>query len=51
MPRQVIDLLVSGGGQDERGTIMGIWRLAPLCLMWCLWRQGNARSFKDVEIW
>jgi hypothetical protein len=28
---------------------MEVWRLDPLCLMWCLWREQNARSFEDVE--
>jgi hypothetical protein len=28
---------------------MEVWRLSPLCLMWCLWRERNARSFEDVE--
>jgi hypothetical protein len=23
--------------------------LAPLCLMWCLWRERNAQNFEDVE--
>jgi len=45
----VIDLLVSWGGQVGRGTLMGVWRLAPLCLMWCLWRERNAQKFEDVE--
>jgi hypothetical protein len=25
------------------------WRLAPLCTMWCTWREQNARSFQDRE--
>jgi hypothetical protein len=49
MPRRVIVLLVRWGGQVGRGTIMEVWRLAPLCLIWCLWRERNARSFEDVE--
>jgi hypothetical protein len=27
-----------------------VLRLAPLCLMWCIWRAQNARSFGDQEI-
>jgi hypothetical protein len=23
--------------------------VALLCLMWCLWRERNARSFEDIE--
>jgi hypothetical protein len=45
MPRWVIDLLVSCGGQVGRGTVMGVWRLAPSCLMWCLWK-GMLRALK-----
>jgi hypothetical protein len=26
-----------------------VWRLAYLCLMWCIWRKQNARSFEDLE--
>ena len=25
------------------------WRLAPLCLMWCLWREWNAKGFEDCD--
>jgi hypothetical protein len=51
MPRQVSDLLVSWVCQAGRGNIMEVWRLAPLCLMWCFWREQNyVKSFEDVEI-
>jgi hypothetical protein len=26
-----------------------VWRMAPLCLMWCLWKEQNVRSFEDCE--
>jgi hypothetical protein len=26
-----------------------IWRLVPLCLTRCLWRERNARNFEDRE--
>ena len=26
-----------------------IWNLAPLCLMWCLRREQNRRTFEDME--
>ncbi|KAL0006957.1 hypothetical protein SO802_008459 [Lithocarpus litseifolius] len=26
-----------------------IWNLAPLCLMWCLWKERNGRTFEDME--
>jgi hypothetical protein len=39
---------VNWGEQVGRGTVMGVWRLVPLCLMWCHWREMNARSFENV---
>jgi hypothetical protein len=27
----------------------GAWRLAPLCLLWCIWRERNARLFENIE--
>ena len=26
-----------------------IWNLVPLCLMWCIWREQNWRTFDDME--
>jgi hypothetical protein len=46
---RVIDLLNSWGGQVGCGIVTEIWRLAPLCLMWCLWSERNAQNFEDVE--
>ena len=25
------------------------WKMAPLCLMWCLWRERNDRNFNNQE--
>lgn len=49
MPRKVSDLLGSWRGQLGNRNVLNIWRLAPLYLMWCLWRERNARSFVDCE--
>jgi hypothetical protein len=29
---------------------MPIWGMAPLCLMWYVWRERNTRCFEDCEI-
>ena len=29
--------------------LSSIWNLAPLCLMWCLWRERNRRTFEDMD--
>ena len=26
-----------------------IWNLVPLCLMWCIWREHNWRTFEDLD--
>jgi hypothetical protein len=46
MPRKVIDVLNSWRGLVGRRNILDVWRVAHLCLMWCIWRERNARSFK-----
>ena len=32
---------------DARNMV--VWRMIPHCVMWCLWRERNARHFKDCE--
>jgi hypothetical protein len=49
MPRSVKDMLGSWRGQKGNRTLIPIWRMAPLCLMWCVWREQNARCFEDCE--
>jgi hypothetical protein len=37
-------------GQVGCVSIIEVWRLAWLCLMWwCICRERNAQSFEDVE--
>jgi hypothetical protein len=50
MPRSVKDMLGSWRGQKGNKTLIPIWCMAPLCLMWCVWRERNARCFEDCEI-
>jgi nitrogen fixation-related uncharacterized protein len=26
-----------------------LWKIALICLFWCLWREMNNRSFEDLE--
>jgi len=49
MPRTVLELLNSWGAAIGCGHAKEAWRLAPLCLLWCIWREWNARLFDDVE--
>jgi hypothetical protein len=26
-----------------------IWKMVPICLFWCVWKERNNRCFKDLE--
>jgi hypothetical protein len=46
LPQRVLDLLV--GWRNWFGKHhSSIWNLVPLCLMWMIWRERNARVFDD----
>ena len=49
MPRRVTDLLYCWPGLPKQKA-GDIWRLIPHCIMWCLWRERNARCFEDCEM-
>jgi hypothetical protein len=49
MSGSVKDMLGSWRGQKGNRTLIQIWRMTPLCLMWCVWRERNARCFEDCE--
>jgi hypothetical protein len=48
MPR-VVGLLAGCRGHLGSRCILEAWRIAPLRLMWYIWKKWNARSFKDCE--
>jgi hypothetical protein len=49
IPRRVVELLATWRGQLGSQCILEAWRVASLCLMWCIWREWNAKSFEDCE--
>jgi hypothetical protein len=49
MPKRVVDLLASWQGSFRRHKHGGIWKYVPHCLLWCIWRERNARSFEGCE--
>jgi hypothetical protein len=56
MPRTMLELLTSWGTSVGFGRAKEAWRLAPLCLLWCIWRERNVRLFEDeetsmIELW
>ena len=44
------DCLGSWRGQRGNCTVLQIWRIVHLCIMWCLLRERNAWSFEDREL-
>ena len=49
MPQDVIDLLNCWNGNRGKSEAGKIWKMIPQCLMWCLWRERNDRTFNGVE--
>jgi hypothetical protein len=49
MPGSVRELLAAWQGKMGKHPKHIIWRAAPHCVMWCLWRERNMRIFEDCE--
>ena len=49
MPCQVLHLWTGWQVRvgDTRNLV--VWRMVPHWVMWCLWRERNARHFEDCE--
>jgi len=48
MPRRVINLLACWWSSG-RSRSAAVWKMAPICIFWCLWWERNNRSFEDLE--
>ncbi|KAK9995838.1 hypothetical protein SO802_020524 [Lithocarpus litseifolius] len=51
MPYSVLELFEAWQGKFARHRHIDIWRLVPHCLIWCIWRERNARSFEEWKKW
>jgi hypothetical protein len=49
LPARVVKVLDCWRGQVGSRLVLDVWRMAPLCLMWSIWRERNARCFEDCE--
>ena len=49
MPQRVVDLLDCWSCNFRQHRNIVIWRMVLHCLMWCIWREWNLRSFEDCE--
>jgi hypothetical protein len=39
--------MLVGGLSEALGVL--VWKMVPSCILWCLRREMNDRSFKDCE--
>ena len=49
MPHTAFELFKAWQGNFVRHRHIDVWRLMPHCLIWCIWRERNARSFEGCE--
>ncbi|KAG6694688.1 hypothetical protein I3842_09G061500 [Carya illinoinensis] len=47
MPKTVEAALSCWASLRGRQPIKAIWKMIPLCIMWCLWQERNERTFED----
>ena len=49
MPHTILELFKAWQGKFVRHRHIDVWKLVPHCLIWCIWRERNARSFEGCE--
>ncbi|KAG6715717.1 hypothetical protein I3842_04G008700 [Carya illinoinensis] len=49
MARSVVEVLACWNRSHNSAQLAAVWRMIPLCLMWCLWLERNERCFNDKE--
>jgi hypothetical protein len=48
MLRRVIDLFACWW-KFGRPRSAVIWKMVPICIFWCVWKERNLRCFEDLE--
>ena len=48
MPSKVVGFFACwwSGGRSQSSVV---WKMVPLCIVWCLWLERNERCFEDSE--
>jgi hypothetical protein len=46
MPGSVKELLTSWWSSGRSRSAV-VWKMVPLCIMWCIWSERNLRCFED----
>jgi len=49
MPSRMVDLFACWRALGGRFQLDIVWKTISPCLMWCLWRERNDRSFENRE--
>jgi hypothetical protein len=50
MPKTVVELFFGRKKWFGKHGSYLVWNIAPLCLIWTLWRERNKSTFNRVEI-
>jgi hypothetical protein len=50
MPRRVLELFDCWQWSMGCHQKLVVWRVIPHCIMWCLWRERNVRTFEGCEL-
>ena len=48
IPRSIPNLLLGCWNWLEKHSSQ-IWNLVPLCILWCIWKERNQRTFEDLD--
>jgi hypothetical protein len=48
MPRRVVDLFACWW-KAGRSRSAAVWKMVPICVLWCVWKERNFRCFEDLE--
>ncbi|KAG2708551.1 hypothetical protein I3760_05G199100 [Carya illinoinensis] len=49
MPLEMVDIFASWRGLRGNSQVAAIWRMVHIFMCWCIWQEGNDRSFEDRE--